>query len=143
MTRDELAEHLIGEGLSARTVAVYCSLYDRLELRAAELGLDLEALTARETRELADLFPNTSSTRYQLRSTLMYVWEAAERPDGPLKAVRVPRRPRMHCRALSAAEAATLAAAALERTDRMGLAVCFALYEALRRSEIAGLRWES
>jgi integrase len=141
--RDELVEHLTGEeGLAPRTVTIYAAVYDRLVRQADARGLDLVTLDARQTRELADLWPFSVSTRYQLRATLMHLWACQGRLDGPLRAVRVPRRARARCRALSPAEAAVLAAAAEARGDRAGLAVSVGLYQALRRAEIAAMRWE-
>jgi integrase len=49
----------------------------------------------------------------------------------------------MVCRALEGDEAKNLARVALERNDGPGLAVILGLYQALRREEIATLRWEN
>lgn len=61
--------------------------------------------------------------------------------DPPSWAIRVPRKARGVCRALEVDEAARIAKAARARGDAAGMATLFALHLALRRFEIAKLRW--
>ena len=135
VTLDALAEELLGRGFARKTIAVYL-----IALRQATRSIDLDTVTAGELAAYAETLPHTRSSRALLRSALVAYWSATGR-QGPAKAVRVPKKPRMRCRALDEATAAALAAAALRRRDRKGLAVLLGLYAGLRRTEIAGLRW--
>lgn len=138
---DQLIECLVAQGLAPKTIAVYASTLRRAATIADERGWGLGELTARQARELAELWPHTRSSRMQLRAALQRLWEAQDRPDGPVRAIRVPSRPRGVCRALGGSEAALLARAAAARSDRKGLAVVLGLYQGLRRAEIAALEW--
>lgn len=139
---DRLTEHLLAEGLATRTVAIYLAVLRRAELVAGEHGWELLALSALEARSLSDSWSGGRSSRSQLRSALAQAWEAHGRLDGPVRAIRVPRKAPGRCRALTEADAALLATAARARHDRKGLAVLIGLYGALRRAEIASCRWE-
>ena len=145
MTDDELAEALVGRGLSPKTVAVYLAMVRRARSGLSERGRTLEDVGAAELAAWADaeLGPRRPM-RALARSALKAYWSASGRPDGPSGAVRVPRRSRMRCRALSEADAGALAAVAARRAQegtRKGLAVLLGLYGGLRASEIAGVRW--
>jgi integrase len=138
---DTLLEGLIALGLSPKTIAVYRYAIARAQRWCAEHELELEELRPSEVLALAESFPHTKSSRAQLRAALSAFYGLAGRPDNPTSAIRVPRRPRMRCRALEDHEAAVLAAVARRREDRPGAAVLLGLYAGLRRAEIAGIRW--
>jgi integrase len=70
------------------------------------------------------------------------VCAAVGEPVDAAGAVPVPTKPRYRCRALSEEAAGRLAAAAIADDGPEGLAVLLGLYAALRREEIARLRWE-
>ena len=135
-------EALAALGLSQLTVYTYERLLARVERALAEIGSDLERVTAPELRAVAADFPRSHATLTQLRGALRAAWEVLGRRDPPLWAIRTPKKPRMRCRALTEDQARALEAAAAARGDRVGLAVLIGLYAALRREEIASLRWE-
>jgi integrase len=87
--------------------------------------------------------PQTFSTQKAIRSAFIHYWAVVKRKDPPLGLLRLPPRPRMICRALERDEAKILANAARSRGDDPGFAVILGLYQALRREEIATLRWEN
>jgi integrase len=136
------AESLAALGLSPGTVYIYERILARVEGTLAEIGSDLERVTAPELRAVAADFPRSHARLTQLRGALRAAWEVLGRRDPPLWAIRPPKKPRMRCRALTEGQARALEAAAAARGDRVGLAVLIGLYAALRREEIASLRWE-
>ncbi|MCU1489826.1 MAG: integrase/recombinase [Acidimicrobiaceae bacterium] len=137
---DKLHEHLVGIGLSNRSVALYLATARRVDRVAETIGVDLLELGPLEARRLSEAWPEGRSNRAQLRATVKHVLDAHELPGGPLRAMRVPKHPPARCRALSETDARLLAAAARARRDRAGLATLFGLYGALRRAEIARVR---
>ena len=142
-TETTCREAWIAEGLSEKTIAAYLLVLRRAELRLAAAGTSVLHATPSEIRKLSEDWPMTRSSRMQLRTTLARVWEACDRPGGPLGAVRVPSKPHYACRALSEPQAALLARSARSWEGREGLAVLLGLYAGLRRSEIASLHWEA
>lgn len=130
---------LLGQGLGPRTAHLYTRLLIRFSAGLAELGTDLERASAAQVAAVAASFPWAHSTRTQLRGALHHAWDLLERQDGPVRAVKLPPKPRGHCRALAAEEAALLERAAWARADEAGLAVLIGLYAGLRRAEIAGV----
>jgi len=146
MTLEELErlcrEAWTAEGLSDKTIHAYLLVVRRAEAALAVFGSSVLTATALEVRELANAWPRTRSSRIQLRTTLARVWEATDRLDRPLAAVRVPTKPRYHCRALDDPQAAALARVARADRGPAGLAVLLGLYAGLRREEIAMLRFD-
>lgn len=136
-------EDLLGLGLSPRSAYYYARIIDDAVRFFDERGTDLATCRPADVAAFAQTIKNTYSMRTMCRSSLKAAWTVLDRYDGPLRAVRVPPRPRMRCRALPETVAAQLERAAWERGDERGLAVLFGLYSALRRFEIAGLRWEN
>jgi len=147
MTFDELLslcrEAWTAEGLSDKTIHAYLLVIRRAEVALRVRDSSVCSATALEIRELADGWPRTRSSRIQLRTALARVWEIAERVDPPLAAVRVPTKPRYHCRALDDPQAAALARVARADRGPAGLAVLLGLYAGLRRAEIATLRFDN
>lgn len=88
--------------------------------------------------------PYTRSPRSHARSALKAFWELTGRRKPPLWAIRVPSKPRGRCRALEEPQAALLARYAEHRAmdgDQRAFAALWGLYAALRRHEIAKLKW--
>lgn len=135
-------DDLLGLGLAPKSAYAYARVIDRAEALLAGSGTDLAHVTPAQLAGLALAWPASRSSRMQLRAALRHAWAVQGRPDGPIQAVRVPPAVRMRCRALSGPEAARLEAAARARGDAPGLAVLVGLYSALRRAEIARLRWD-
>lgn len=129
-------------GKSPRTAYIYAKVVARAERFLAGRGKTLLDCDPLDVALLAETVRKSHSSRGQLRAALVAAWELLGRPDGPIWAVRVPPKPRGRCRALDADLAALLEKAAWDRNDDPGLAVLIGLYAALRRAEIAGLRWE-
>lgn len=146
MDEAALIEGLTAQGRSRKTIAVYLVAVRRAERGLGARGLTLEAVSGSQLAAwVDDELPASRSSRALTRSALAAYWTAVGRPDAPWRAVRVPRRPRMRCRALEDPQAARLAAVARSRAlegTRKGLAVLLGLYGGLRRSEIAEVRWD-
>lgn len=134
------ADHLIGLGLAARTVSYYVRRAEHAETWLAEQGSDLRRASAALIGAYASTLPNSHSTRGQVASALGHYWEWVERPNPPLKAIRVPPQPSMLCRALEPEQAARLKMIASGWWPE-GISVLFGLYLALRREEIAKAEW--
>lgn len=141
---DEAAFHefLCSLGLAPRTVATYLR-----ELRTARQWFDdrgqcIDDATAAQVADYANSRPPSWATRKAVRTVLTHYWTMTERPKPPTRAVRVPPKPRGHCRAFDEDDSRILAKAARNRQDDKGLVVAFGLYCALRRAEIAKVRWE-
>ncbi len=129
-------------GLSPGTAKLYSWQLSRLEAFLQARGTELSSAGPEELTGYVDTLPRTHSLRTQLRSALRHFYEDLGRPNPPLWAVRPPRKPPMRCKALDPNDASRLAEAARARHDQRGLAVLVGLYGALRRAEIASLRWE-
>lgn len=136
-------DHLIAQGLAPRTVSNYVQVAGDAEAWFTGQGYNLAAATAAEVAEYLLTKPRTYSSRNRLRTALGHYWASHEVDDPPLAAVRVPPKPRMVCHALEEHEGAVLANAARNRGDAKGLATALGLYLALRREEIASLRWSA
>ena len=128
-------------GLAERTARQYAAILVRVDAWCEERGHPLATLPAPVAVAYADTLPWTRSSRIQLRTTLRYYWEACGRLNAPVGAIRVPKRSRMTCQALSREEALLLSTRA-QLGDRAGVAVLLGLYQALRKEEIATVRWE-
>lgn len=143
MDDSDLWDQLLARGLSPRTAHLYRAEINRARRWCEERGHDVERMTLRAVLEYAETRPFTFSTRKMARDALRHLWEITGHPDPPYKAIRLPKRPRAVCKALDEADARILGKAARARGDDAGLATCLALYQGLRRQEIARLRWES
>lgn len=134
---------LLGLGLSPRTAYQYARVLSRVTAMLDARGVNLSTCTAADVAEIAEAFGESHSARQLLRSAMRAGWEIVGRDAIPLRALRVPPRPKMHCRALPGDAAGRLEAAAWDlRFTEPGLAVLIGLYAGLRRAEIARLRWE-
>lgn len=136
-------DDLLGLGLSARTAYQYARILDLAQrFLESERGTDLSTCSGADVAMFAQTVKNTHSSRSLLRAALGAGWDLLGRYDGPARAVRVPPKPVRRCKALPDEIAARLERAAWDRRDELGLAVLVGLYSALRRAEIARLRWE-
>jgi integrase len=134
-------EYLTACGLSDRTINTYVFQVGRA-IRWFELqGWDLVTATAVEVSTFVRTTTNSASNRRQLRTALTRYWELAGRDDPPVKSVRVPPKPRGHCRAVTETQARDLVKVSLGWWPN-GMAVLLGMYLALRREEIASARWD-
>jgi integrase len=99
-------------------------------------------MTAAQMVAYIETRPRTATTRQLIRAALKHYWEIRGRKNPPLDVIFTPPAPRMVCKALDEDDARLLAKAARARHDLPGLAVLLGLYQALRRQEIATLRWD-
>jgi len=141
ITIGDLYSSLVGKGLAPRTITQYMRTIWAAEAWFAAGGWFLARATPEQVCAYAETKPMTFATRSNLRISLGHYWELAEHPSPPTRAVRVPRKEAMVCRALNHDDAVVLAGAARGRRDRQGLAVLLGIYQAMRRAEIAGLPW--
>ena len=130
-------------GLSPRTAQLYARTVSKADDRARDLGTTVAEIDIPLLDDVVNLWPRSASSRAQVRCALRQYWIFVRRPDPPDSAIRVPKKDRMHCRALDEVGAMRLSRAARGPGAGLpGLAVLLGLYGALRRSEIATLRWE-
>lgn len=135
-------DDLMGLGLSERSAYLYSRLIVRAAVQLEAAGTDLMACGAADVARVAAAWPNSHSARAQLRAALLKAWDHLEREHPPIRAIRIPPKPRARCKALPEGSAEQLERAAWARDDDRGLAVLIGMYAALRRLEIARLRWE-
>lgn len=134
---------LAGLGLADRTVVQYARFIQTAERWFLEQGWRLSTAAPYQVIAFLETLPPTWSTRNLARAALGRYWELVGRPDPPLRAIRVPPKPSMVCRALADVDARRLATVARARGDRHGLAVLLGLYQGMRREEIATIRWDA
>lgn len=134
------ADHLTGLGLNQRTVTYYVRHARVADHWLSEHGTDLATCRATILAEWARTLPNSHSTRGQIAAALRHYWEWTERENPPAKAIRVPPRPEMVCRALEDDETRDLVKVSIGWHPE-GTAVLLGLYLALRRFEIARAEW--
>ena len=134
-------DFLVAEGLSTRTVDVYWRMAARARLWFEERGWDLREASPSQVAGFAELIPKSTSSRRQLRSSLQYFWEWSGAEPGPIKAIRVPPKPRPRWRGLEPDQARDLVKTALGWHPQ-GTAVLLGMYMALRRLEIAEAHWD-
>ena len=137
-----LIEHLAARGLKPKTARNYLTQLRAAEAWFVERGLDLSEASATQLAEFGMTRPATHSTRRQTRVALEHFYRTIGRHDPPTKAIRVPAKPRAHCRALSIEDAHRLAAAARSAGYRDGTAVLLAMFLGLRANEVAEAEWE-
>lgn len=134
-------DHLLGEGLSERTVREYVRKMKRVEEWAIRHGTHPSSMSAAHVHELAKTFPQTLGSLGQLRSALKYYWEMLGRDRSPYKAVKLPREEVPPPSALDPEEYRLLIKTAKDWYPE-GLAVLCGLFLALRRETIAKMRWD-
>lgn len=141
MSPAELYSELVGLGLSPGTVRQYLATIVAAEGWFAVHGWELATATPEQVASYVLTKPATFASRNLLRAAFRHYWSACGHPRPPVRAVRVPPKPAMVCKALDAGPARVLAAAARSRGDRQGLAVLLGMYQGMRREEIAALPW--
>lgn len=134
------ADHLMGLGLAERTVTYYVRRARHADEWLREQGSDLCRAKAALIGAYASTLPNSHSTRGQVASALGHYWDWVDRPNPPIRAIRVPPQPLMLCRALEPDQASHLKMIASGWWPE-GASVLFGLYLALRREEIAKAEW--
>ena len=138
-----LYSFLVGKGLAPRSIQVYQRSIWSAEKWFAKRQWSLARATPTQTAQYAKTKPASFPSQSLLRVALGHYWELAEHPRPPLRAIRVPPKATMVCRALEEDDARILAKAARARGDRKGAAVLLGLYQAMRREEIATTRWDA
>lgn len=143
MKIDTLRGMLSARGLAQKTIKDYTNTIMRTQDWLRERHYTLDDVPPSIMARHCDTLAATRSTRNMLKCSLKAYWEITGREDPPLGAIRVPRSPRMKSKALSPADARTLAAKAREwELGGEGLACLFGLYMGLRSFEIAKLKWD-
>jgi len=138
-----MRQKLLEQGYAPRTIAVYVRECMRAELFCEDAGYTLRNVPDAELARFVATRPRTEPSRKQLRSALGHYWRIIPRKNPPLWLVRVPKKRRGICRTLEEEEARALVALARARAGKHGLAVLLGMYLALRREEIAMLRWDA
>lgn len=134
-------DYLHSLGLAPSTVRMYRSKLDAALRTADELGFDLAAATASDLALLRDRFVESYATLRQVRCAIQHWCDYQELPPLPVKALRVPKKPRPHWRGLPDADARLLAETA-RGWHPEGTATLVGLYTGMRRAEIAAMRWD-
>lgn len=138
---NNLYEYLLQQGLAKRSIHEYTRVIRSAEAWFDDQGTTLQRAGPALVHAYSETLPLTWATRHVVRSGLRHYWLMTKRKDPPLKSLRVPKKPPMVCRAIDEEDAKLLAKAARHRGDAKGLAIALGLYLALRREEIATLRW--
>lgn len=140
----QLAEMLYRQGLSSNTVKQYVGWCVRTEEWLSTRRLDLDGCPASAINHYFERILPSFHSKKVCRAALVAYWDVTGRDDPPAAACRVPRKPRMVCRALEPEDTRLLVKTAARWDDGPeGLAVELGLYLALRRVEIASLRWDN
>ncbi len=139
---DDFRVSLRRAGLSERSVACYSSTVARVDRWCAQRSINLVEISADDLSAFVALLPQTHATLRIFRKALQHYFKFHQRSDPPLWVIRSLPRPRMVCRTLEPDEAKALIKTAEARGGAPGLAVALGLYQALRRAEIAELRWD-
>lgn len=135
----------MAEGLAEATVDLYLRVIRKADEWCVANGSTLADAPATMVAGYVASRPGTWSNRNLMRAALGHYWRIVERDRPPLKAIRVPPKPDWPCQALEEDDARLLAKYARQISDagdRRGLAVLCGLFLALRRAEIAQLRWD-
>ena len=140
-TLADYTDYLFGLGLAPGTVRMYRSHLRRALEWADNHGIDLAHPTAMHLAELRREFVESAATLRQVRCALQHYWDMLGVPQPPVKALRVPPKPRPTWRGLPDDVARKLAQTAWGWHPQ-GTAVLIALYTGLRRHEIAAMRWD-
>lgn len=136
---DDYQEWLVSRGLDNKTIRIYVSRVTAVQRLCDHYEWNIDNLTATQARIISQGFPNTPSSRRQLRTALQHWWDHRQ-ITGPAKAIRVPTPARGQYRGLEPDEAKRLAKTAQGWWPEGG-AVLVGLYLGARREEIAGLQW--
>lgn len=135
------SEYLLALGLSDSTIRNYQAIVRRANEWAAANDVDLLHAGAFELAGLAASFPRSSATLRTLRCGLTHWFEMNDRWDAPLRAIRVPKKPKPEYRGVPVDDARSLIKASIGWHPE-GTAVLLALYTGARRAEIAATRYD-
>lgn len=138
---DEYIEYLTALGFTAKTIRNYTLKMAFAFRWCRERGLDPLELKPTQAAAMANEFPNSMASRSQLRAALIHFWDCHD-VVGPVKAIRLPKQ-RKHTRRWKGLEDDQVKALLdVSRGDwPRGAVIYLGLYLALRREEIATLRW--
>lgn len=134
-------EYLDRLELMPRTTAEYLRRTANAEWWCEQHGYTLRNVPSVVLGEYVALLPKSHSSRVTLRATLVHYWRCFKRKDPPVWMVKIPRKPKMACKALAPDEATALSVLARERGGKEGAAVLLAMYQGLRREEISAVAW--
>lgn len=135
-------QRLREEGFAEKSIAAYGAEMRRAEWWCEEHKKTLLTVPGDLLAQYVATRPNTHSTRKLIRCALGHYWRILGRVEPPLWAIRQYRKPRMVCRALEGDDARVLSDFAREKGGIEAFAVLLALYQALRRFEVAKVRWD-
>ncbi|MDP9389135.1 MAG: tyrosine-type recombinase/integrase [Actinomycetota bacterium] len=127
--------------LAPRTIYKYAEEVQNGEWWCQQRGYSLRNVPAVVLGEYVATRPKSFATRNAMRAAFTHYWRIFKRKDPPIWMVKVPRKPKMVCRALTDEEAMRLETRARERGGREGFAVLLAMYQGLRREEISAVAW--
>lgn len=133
--------YLAGLGLSPKTIRIYLYAVAACQTWCRQQGTSIVRASALLLATYAERIPNSTASRRQLRTALQHYWEWKGIDDRPARAIRVPPKPAMVCKALDPDAAQKMATVAFGWHPE-GTATLFGLYLALRREEIASARWD-
>ncbi|MDQ3575478.1 MAG: tyrosine-type recombinase/integrase [Actinomycetota bacterium] len=136
--RQGLLEH----GLAHTTVRLYCAEVHRVERWLEGHGYSLRNVPGLLLADYVQLRPKSRSVLRHMLSAFSHYWRIFKRKDPPLWVIKVPRKPRMVCRALNEDEAMRLAGLGRSHGGKEGLAVLLGMYMGFRREEVASVRWD-
>ncbi|MFP3883640.1 MAG: tyrosine-type recombinase/integrase [Actinomycetota bacterium] len=138
-TVEEYREYLFGQGLKPKTVRNYAMKVAAALDWCDRHDLDLQDLRPSQMGTLAGEWPNTYSTRGQLRCALIHFWDMCDVP-GVVGSIPVPPQPPGAWRGIEDEDTKRLLAAARGDWPR-GAVIYLGVYLGMRREEIASLRW--
>lgn len=142
LTELELREIMAYAGLSPRTSYIYVRKLQMLQDWLAHRGHTLADAPAVAISEFGHNQPPSRSTRVQYRSCLKYLDEHLGITPPRYRAISVPPKPRMVCKALDDQPASKVYRQAMAWDEGPeGLAVLLGMQMALRRFEISHLKW--
>lgn len=135
------ANYLAERGRADRTITEYVRVINRTDRWIRERhGVPIEAARPIHIAEYCRTLPESWSTRKQVRTALSHWQTWIGHPSDLAGAVRVPRKPKMRCRAPEDDQTAVLEQAAFD-AGRRGLSVLLGLYLGMRCAEIAAASW--
>lgn len=134
---------LFTRGYSEKTVKEYMNAIYRARDFMREHHTTLDTCSGLTVARFCDTLPPSRSSRVIMKAALTAYWDITYRQDPPTGAIRVPMKPRRKTRAIDHDDFQALMKTAYEwDSGPEGLAVLFGAKIALRRFEIAKLKWD-
>lgn len=141
MRVEDFSDYLVGLRLSGKTISRYVRWIRDADEWMAARGWSLDDATATMIASWAtERVSNSHASRVQAAAALAHWWDMTGRPRPP-RAVRVPPKPEMVCRAVSEDQARDVVKVATGWWME-GTIVLAGMYLALRRFEIATMAWD-